>query len=329
MFQKCIFRSVLGLLVAALTFSTMCIYPRQTSAAVLRTITCSTADQIQNALKNAQAGDRIVIKPGTYVGNTSTSGNSKAHFYSGKSGTSANKIILESETTSDKAVLKGTSFDASYVLYITGDNWEIKNVKVTYAQKGVVLDNANDNKLIGVNVYTVGQEGIHIRDGSDRNVIDGCTVKATGRASGQKGYGEGIYIGTDRASWDVNGGSYARDCNDNTIQNCTIGPDVTAESIDIKEGTFGTKVLNNTFMGAGISGENSADTFIDIKGRNVTVSGNKFYKQNNSIITGSYSETNRTSSSPWCPSSETANGSTSDTSDGNTYSNNSTYSGNP
>ena len=45
-----------------------------------------------------------------------------------------------------------------------------------------------------------------------------------------------------------------------------IGPNVAAESIDIKEGTFDGVIRGNTFDGRGISGQNSADSWVDAKG---------------------------------------------------------------
>ncbi len=46
----------------------------------------------------------------------------------------------------------------------------------------------------------------------------------------------------------------------------TLGPNVTAEHIDVKEGTFNGVVRGNTFNGKGITGEHSADSWVDVKG---------------------------------------------------------------
>ncbi|MDJ0460102.1 sheath polysaccharide-degrading enzyme, partial [Streptomyces sp. H27-C3] len=48
----------------------------------------------------------------------------------------------------------------------------------------------------------------------------------------------------------------------------------TGEAIDIKEGTFDGVVRGNTFDGRGISGKNSADSWIDAKGVDYLIEGN-------------------------------------------------------
>ena len=53
-----------------------------------------------------------------------------------------------------------------------------------------------------------------------------------------------------------------------------IGPFIAAEPIDVKEGTFTGVIRGNTFDGRGISGQNSADSWIDVKGIGYTIEGN-------------------------------------------------------
>jgi hypothetical protein len=285
-------------------------------------INCATAAEIQNALTNAKAGDRIVIKSGTYTGAgtsvTTGGGSATVYFYASNSGTASQHITIESETPSNPAVLQGAGTASGYVLYITGDYWDVNDLKITNAQKGIMLDHANYTLLSGVNVYNIGMEGIHFRDGSSNNKVQNSVITNTGVVD--PGFGEGIYVGSDYSVWS----SYNRTCNNNEITGCTVGPDVRAEHLDIKEGTFGTKVTNNTFLGQGISGANYADSFIDVKGRDVNISSNNFYKQNNNIIVATIAEVVRP-----VDASLTSNGSLTDTSDGNIYSNNTTYAGNP
>lgn len=250
--------------------------------AVLRTITCDTTAEIQDALKNAQPGDRIVIKSGTYTGSTSTSGNSNGFFYSGVNGTSANHIVVESESSSSPAVLQGTGTGSKYVLYITGDYWEIKNLKITNAQKGILLDNANRCSLSGCEIYNVGQEALHFRDGSSNNVAENMNIHDTGKSDEE--YGEGFYVGSDKGKWST----YGEKCDNNVLRNSTIGPNVTAEHADIKEGTTGTIIEGCTLNGTGISGANYADSFIDVKGNNAIIRNNTARRNNNSVIVDAF-----------------------------------------
>jgi hypothetical protein len=56
-----------------------------------------------------------------------------------------------------------------------------------------------------------------------------------------------------------------------------FGPDIAAEHIDIKEGTVAGRVTGNFFDGRGLTGENSADSWIDVKGSGYEIVGNFGY----------------------------------------------------
>ncbi|CAG2182125.1 unnamed protein product, partial [Oppiella nova] len=60
----------------------------------------------------------------------------------------------------------------------------------------------------------------------------------------------------------------------NQVLNNKIGPGVTAECIDIKEGSCCGLIKGNTFDGSGLSGQNSADSWIDVKGDSYDIEGN-------------------------------------------------------
>lgn len=236
------------------------------------TVNCSTASCLTSALANAAPGDRIILAAGTYTGN----------FVSGVNGTSSNPIIIESASAANKAILNGGGTSSGYTLYLTGDYTQVKNIKVTNAKKGIMIDNANYGLIDGVEVYNIGEEGVHYRDGSSNNVIQNSSVYDTGKVTAD--YGEGVYVGSDVGKW----GTYVKEANNNRITNVTIGPNVTAESVDIKEGTTGTIVENSTFNGTGISGANAADSFMDVKGNNSIIRNNTVYRNGNSIIVDAF-----------------------------------------
>ncbi|MFS0839497.1 right-handed parallel beta-helix repeat-containing protein [Paenibacillus sp. 1P03SA] len=240
------------------------------AAAALRTVSCSTVSCLQSALKNALPGDRIVLAPGTYKGT----------FSSAVNGTKANPITIESRDPANQAVVSGTSAGGGYCLKITGDNWVIRNLKFTNAQKGIILDNSNDTLISGVEVYGIGYEGVHFRDGSSRGILENSYIHDTGTVN--KGFGEGVYVGS------AEGASYNQTVNDTIIRGVRIGPNVTAEHIDIKERTSGTLVENCVFDGTGISGENYADSFIDVKGNNAVIRNNTGSRNGNSIIVDAF-----------------------------------------
>ncbi|ATB42714.1 sheath polysaccharide-degrading enzyme [Cystobacter fuscus] len=238
----------------------------------------STA-RIQAALKTAAPGSVLLLAPGTYTGDRKNSGDpgGQGLFYSGQSGTSAQPIVLRSCDPSQPATLQGTAVnDGSYGLHLTGDYWQIRDLRVTTAQKGIIIDNGNRNLLHGLEVHTIGDEGVHFRDGSSYNTLESSRIHDTGKY--QPGYGEGAYVGSDASS------SYEHVVIGNVIRSVEFAGGITAEHIDIKEGADGTLVEGCTFQGAGISGDNSADSFVDVKGVNTVVRDNRGFRQGNAKV---------------------------------------------
>lgn len=237
-----------------------------------RTIQVSTTEELRDALKTAAAGDTILIAGGEYEwGQKGTAG---SLFMSSAEGTENAPITIKSMDNSNPAILKGTSFSDGMALYITGDYWNIENLVFCDAKKGIMLDNSNHTTIKNVTVYNIGEEGIHIRDGSSNCRVIGANVHDCGLLTASSG--EGIYIGSAKTTT-----GYSYDCNNNLVQNCIIGPDVTAECVDIKEYTTGNIIENCTMYGRGMT---STDSFIDIKGNESIVRDNSFYDDENTNI---------------------------------------------
>lgn len=229
----------------------------------------TNTEELKSALENAEAGDEIILASGEYVYEGSTS---KGYmFKSYGEGTEQAPIIIRSENPEEPAVLMGNSTSSNIVFTTFGDWWEIRDIKFTNAQKGIMIENSNHTKITGCEVYNIGSEGIHFRDNSSYGLADDCYVHDTGVVS--PGYGEAIYVGSAKSTT-----GYGFDCHYNTIRNCRLGPNVAAEHVDVKEYTIGTVIENCTFDGTGMSGENSSKSFINVKGNDCIIRNNIGYR---------------------------------------------------
>lgn len=266
------------LIVGGITFQN--VYSFQTN--------CNTIECLQNALKTAKPGDEIILASGTYkfsnVDKIKGAFNRNVYLHSKINGSAGSPITLRGESSKAKPVIEGVDYNDGYLLSLEGDYWIIKDIEFKTGSKGVILDNANYCQLVNIEVHDVGDEAIHLRDGSSYNSVNRCKVYDTGKK--QAGFGEGIYVGSDQGQ-QINSNDpgntrriYRGDCHYNKVFNCILGPNVSAEHIDVKEGTLHTEIYNNTFFAEGITNENSADSFIDLKGMYGFVFENTFNCEN-------------------------------------------------
>ena len=246
------------LVTGALALAGVVLAPGMAHAATVTNV--STSAQLDTALGNARPGDTIHLADGTYTGK----------FEASAIGTGAAPITL---TGSRAAVLTTGSTGSGYAIHVTGGHWNLTGFRVDKAAKGIVLDDSDYTVVTGVDVGHIGQEGVHVRHSSTNVVLRNSYVHDTGLTSSS--YGEGVYVGSANSNWSsVMGSSSTPDKSDNVlIQNNKI-EDNAAEGIDIKEGTTGGRITGNTFHHSGYSGDNSADSWVDVKGNGYAVSGN-------------------------------------------------------
>jgi len=230
--------------------------PSWTQSCGAPTTTVSSASGLTSALSSAKPGTVIELKPGTYTGN----------FVATVSGTASDPISLCGTSAS---ILDGGSTRSGYVFHLDAANyWHLEGFAVTDGQKGVVADQTTGAFIHGLTVSGIGDEGIHLRDFSSNNTVDGNTVRSTGMLKAK--YGEGIYIGTAKSNW-CSFSQCRIDASDhNVISNNHIS-DTTAENVDIKEGTTGGTLTNNTFDGSGMT---AADSWVDVKGNGWLIENN-------------------------------------------------------
>ena len=233
----------------------------------------STAKELKDALTNARPGDSVVLADGVYEGK----------FVLNQSGTEARPITISG---SRNAVLDAGSISTGYVLSIKASYCRIKGITLRNGLKGIVTDEANYNLIEGVLITNVGEEGIHFRTFSSNNIFQNSEITHTGK--NRPGIGEAVYIGSAYSNWEKYTGGKPDKSDFNKILNNTIGPFVTAECIDIKEGTTGGVIYGNTFNSEGISAENSADSWIDLKGNNYIIENNTGFNPAGSLLADGY-----------------------------------------
>ncbi|MBB5870820.1 hypothetical protein F4553_004199 [Allocatelliglobosispora scoriae] len=222
------------------------------------TITVSEARGLHDALASARPGDVIALRDGVYEGK----------FVATTPATKEQPIYL---CGGAGAVLDGGGIKAGYVLHLDGASyWRVMGLTLFNGQKGLMADRVQGALIAGLTVEQIGDEGIHLRNFSSDNVVRGNTVRNTGNR--RDTFGEGIYVGTAKSNWCTVTACKPDNSDRNLVEGNTI-TDTTSESIDIKEGTTGGRVLNNTFDGSKFSGSH-ADSWIDVKGNGWLIQGN-------------------------------------------------------
>ena len=114
----------------------------------------------------------------------------------------------------------------------------------------------------------MGNEGIHVRDGSNNCIIKDCNVYDLRLYLPQ--FAEGIYV-KEQIVVDI---TNTENIYNTKIINSKVGPDVKAEHFDIKEGTFNTIVEGNEIDAKGMVETAFEDSFVDIKGERVILRRN-------------------------------------------------------
>lgn len=222
----------------------------------------STAAELKTALTNVRAGDEIILKSGVYE-DAASSGKWRV-FEAAASGTPDNHIIIRSEDPAHPAELCANQPEKKCVLYITGSYWEIRDLKIRNAAKGIFLAKSEHSIISDCEVSEIGDEAVHIIDDSSYNLVENCFIHDTGTVNAK--YGEGVYIGSAK-----NATEYGFECHYNTVRGCRFGPNIAADHVDIKEFTIGNLVEYCTFDGTGIQGENGGNSFVEIKGNDAVI----------------------------------------------------------
>jgi parallel beta helix pectate lyase-like protein len=226
-----------------------------------------TPEELRSAMEAAQPGDVIRLSDGEYL--------FEDRLVAEASGTAEAPITLRG---SRAAMIRSRNASGDYGLHITGDHWRVEGITIAHATKGIVLDGSVGTVIDGVEVYDIGDEGVHFRTCSSDGVLRNSFVHDTGRNSAQ--YGEGVYVGSANSNWsdyqctDEAEGVDEGDNTERVLVEDNVFEDITAEGADLKEGTDSGTLRRNVFRRAGLSGQNSADSAVDAKGNGWVIEDN-------------------------------------------------------
>jgi len=240
-----------------------------------RIVHVSSATELKNALANAKPADEIVMADGSYSG--------KFVIAAGVNGTATKPIILRGGRN---AILDAGSINTGYVLHLQSNYWVIKGFTITNGLKGLMVDGSSWSVIDGIKIFNIGEEAIHLRKFSSHNTIRNTDISNTGLKTAD--YGEGIYIGSAKNNWATYTNGDPDLCDSNLILNNKIGPNITAECIDVKEGTTGSIIRGNTFDATGITGANSGDSWMDVKGNYALIENNNGTNPGGTIFKDGY-----------------------------------------
>lgn len=199
------------------------------------------------ALARVRPGGAVVLAAGRYEG----------HFQATVAGTRHLPVLL---CGTPGTTLSGGS--TGYTLHLDrADWWEVSGLTISGGEKGVVLDATSHTTLSDLHVTTTGEEAVHLRTGSSYDLLSRLRIDHTGGTNPR--FGEGVYIGTAQENWCRYTACEPDASDGNSIVSGVFGPGITAENIDIKEGTTGGLVARNSFSGLGTT---NADSWVDVKG---------------------------------------------------------------
>lgn len=226
-----------------------------------RRVSVSTSTELEAALAGARPGDLLLLADGVYAG----------RFSATASGTAEQPVSL---CGSRAAVLDGGSTAGGVGFLLRGSHWVLQGFTVTRSMTGVGLRGASHSALRGLRVHATGHEGVHLGWHSSHNLLQGNLIHDTGREVAE--YGEAIYVGSFNGHWCARTECAPDRSDANRIVGNTLGPDVRAEHVDVKEGTTGGSIVGNTFVGTGmVQSKDWVDSWVEMKGNGWLVAENR------------------------------------------------------
>lgn len=225
-----------------------------------RLVPVAGSSDLRIALAGARPGDLIQLADGRYTGGWTLT----------ISGTPEAPIVL---CGAAGAILDGGLITNRDVIMLRSSYWILGGFTITGGLRGVYSERATHNILENLTIHTIGQEAVHWRVFSSHNVVRDSRISHTGRVIAE--FGEGIYIGQFRGHWATSTGGAPDRSDSNAVIGNVIGPHVTAELVDAKEGTTGGVITGNTFDGIGMARSQPwVDSWVEINGNDYLITDN-------------------------------------------------------
>lgn len=229
-------------------------------ASFTRLVEVDSADGLRKALLDARPGDAIHMADGVYQG----------RFVAANAGTPTARITL---CGSRAAIIDGGGIVNGYGLHLTASHWNLVGFGIRNVLKGLMIDGAQQTVVRALEVYQIGDEAIHVRLFSSNTLIEQSWIHDIGLHDPK--FGEGVYLGSAFTNWPRYTNGQPDNSDRSIVRNNVFGPGLTAEAVDIKEGTTGGVVSGNLFQGT----TSAAKTWVDIKGNSYLVAGNRVLHQ--------------------------------------------------
>ena len=228
-----------------------------------RRVSVSSAAGLASALAAAVPGDQIRLADGVYTGGWTATAD----------GTAQDRISL---CGGRGAVLTTGSRDSGHALWLNGASyWTVRGITLRESLGGLAITRGSHNVVEGVEIHATGQHGVHVGTLSSSNVLRGNFIHHTGRRRPE--FGEGIYVGSYHAHWCARTGCQPDRSDANQVIGNTVGPYVTAEHVQVMEGTTGGVIRGNVFDGTGMGAPAApyADSWVAVMGNGWTVEDNR------------------------------------------------------
>jgi len=206
-----------------LTFGVM-FQPTQAGSVVV-----NPGEDLNLIINNANGGDTVLIKPGTYSQVKLEEKNFSEH----------EPLIVRADG-SGNVIIAGNSVSGGSAVELNKCSFIVfEGITFTNTMWGIYVKNSSNIILLNNEIYDTGQEGCHVGRSSKYVDVIGNKIHSTGKFNSK--WAEGVYVGSGSYS-EVN---FPDNCEYIWIEGNHIYETGNAEAVNIKAESFHVTVRNN------------------------------------------------------------------------------------